>query len=97
MTISTKQLRMEPGRIISMVKNGHDITITYRGKSSAKLVPIAKNEPKNKEEIDAENELFGLWKDRQGTPAEPDGRRFPSGTENVEQYVRELRKGRKIC
>jgi len=83
MKISTKQLRMEPGRIISMVNNGHDITITYRGKSSAKLIPITKKAV-NREEVDSENELFGLWKNRQDTA-------------NVEQYVRKIRKGRKFC
>ena len=83
MTISTKQLRMEPGRIISMVNNGHEITITYRGKSSAKLIPIAKKKVVNREEVDSENELFGLWKNRQET-------------ENVSQYVRNIRRGRKL-
>ena len=84
MTISTKQLRTEPGRIIAMVNNGHDITITYRGKSSAKLVPIAKKKAVNREKVDSENELFGLWKERQDTV-------------NVDQYVRNIRKGRKFC
>ena len=81
MKISTKQLRMQPGRIIAMVNNGHDVTITYRGKSSAKIIPIKNKKPANMKEIDSENELFGLWKDRKET-------------ENIEEYVRNKRKGR---
>ena len=80
MEISAKQLRVQPGKIISHVNKGLDVTITYRGKPSAKIVPI------NKKEITVENtedELFGIWKDRKDL--------------NVEQYVRDMRKGRKLC
>jgi len=83
MIISTKQLRMQPGRIISMVKNGQDVTITYRGKPSAKIISIMNRKDTGMKEFDSENELFGLWKKRKDT-------------ENVEQYVRNIRKGRKI-
>ncbi|MCL2044207.1 MAG: type II toxin-antitoxin system prevent-host-death family antitoxin [Treponema sp.] len=83
MKISTKQLRMEPGRIISMVNDGLDITITYRGKSSAKLIPVTKKKSVNTEEGDTKNELFGLWKNRQETV-------------NVGEYVRNIRRGRKF-
>ena len=82
MQISTKQLRIQPGRIISQVNNGQEVTVTYRGKPLAKIVPIntgtkfSKNEP--------EDELFGIWKNRKDI-------------ENVEQYVRNIRKGRKLC
>jgi len=79
MQVSTKQLRIQPGRIISQVNNGQEVTITFRGEPLAKIVPIsakrniAKNEP--------EDELFGIWKNRENT-------------ENVNQYVRNKRKGR---
>jgi len=79
MEITTKQLRMAPGRIISQVNNGQEIIITYRGKPSAKIVPIAGRQNGNFEEI--EDELFGIWKDRKDI-------------EDVEQYVRKIRKGR---
>ncbi|GHV15421.1 hypothetical protein FACS189491_12330 [Spirochaetia bacterium] len=84
MEITTKQLRIQPGRVISQVNNGQEITITYRGKPCAKIIPINKQsfDLQNFEETD--NELFGMWKDREDM-------------EDVEQYVRNMRKGRKLC
>ena len=81
MEITTKQLRIQPGKIISQVNNGCDITITYRGKPSAKIVPIANKENINTEDI--KDELFGIWKNR-------------NEIKNVGQYVRDMRKGRKL-
>ena len=81
MVVSTKQLRIQPGRIISQVNNGLDVTITYRGKACAKIIPIVKKETVNIE--DTEDELFGIWKDRKEI-------------KNVEQRVRNMRKGRKL-
>lgn len=63
MEITTKQLRMALGRIISQVNNGQEIIITYRGKPSAKIVPIAGRQNINFEEI--EDELFGIWENRE--------------------------------
>jgi prevent-host-death family protein len=82
MEITTKQLRIQPGRVISQVNNGQEITITYRGKACAKIIPINTKQNINLEEAD--NELFGMWKDRKDM-------------ENVDQYVRNIRKGRKLC
>jgi prevent-host-death family protein len=82
MEITTKQLRIQPGRIISQVNNGQEITITYRGKACAKIVPFFARKKNDLEESD--DELFGIWKDR-------------IEMENVEQYVRNMRKGRKLC
>jgi prevent-host-death family protein len=82
MEITTKQLRIQPGRIISQVNNGQEITITYRGKACAKIVPLFPRKKIDLEESD--DELFGIWKDR-------------IEMENVEQYVRNMRKGRKLC
>ncbi|GHU73299.1 hypothetical protein FACS189450_12820 [Spirochaetia bacterium] len=76
MEITTKQLRIQPGRFISQVNNGQEITITYRGKPCAKIIPINKQNI-NFEEMD--NELFGMWKDREDM-------------EDVKQYVRNMRK-----
>ena len=81
MEISTKQLREQPGRVIAMVNNGQSITVTYRGEPSVKIVPFEKREVINIEE--SENELFGMWKDRKDM-------------QNVDQYVRTMRKGRKM-
>jgi prevent-host-death family protein len=82
MEITTKQLRIQPGRVISQVNNGQEITITYRGKACAKIIPI--NNRQNIKLDKTDNELFGMWKNREDM-------------EDVEQYVRNLRKGRKIC
>jgi prevent-host-death family protein len=81
MEVTTKQLRLESGRIISQVSNGQEITITYRGKPRAKIIPItAKIVPVSQE---PENELFGIWKDREDIA-------------DVEQFARNIRKGRKF-
>jgi prevent-host-death family protein len=81
MEITTKQLRSESGRIISQVSKGQEITITYRGKPRAKIIPItAKRVPVSQE---PENELFGIWKDREDLV-------------DVDQFVRNIRKGRKF-
>jgi prevent-host-death family protein len=82
MEITTKQLRIQPGRIISQVNKVQEITITYRGKECAKIVPLSDRKKIDLEESD--DELFGIWKDR-------------IEMENVEQYVRNMRKGRKLC
>jgi prevent-host-death family protein len=81
MEITTKQLRIQPGRVIAQVNKGQEITLTYRGKACAKIIPI-----NNKQDIileETDNELFGMWKDREDM-------------EDVEQYVRNMRKGRKL-
>jgi prevent-host-death family protein len=81
MEITTKQLRIQPGKILSQVSNGQDVTITYRGKPWAKLVPIAERRPVYLD--DSEDELFGIWEDR-------------DEMKNVEQYVKNMRKSRKL-
>ena len=82
MEISTKQLRLQPGMILSQVNKGLDVIITYRGKPSAKIIPIPTEDLIYND--DTEDEIFGIWKDRKDI-------------ENVEQYVRKIRKGRKLC
>ena len=79
MEITIKQLRIEPGRIISQAANGQEITVTYRGKPRAKIVPIVSRKDIVSEEHG--EELFGIWKNREDT-------------ENVKQFARNLRKGR---
>ena len=87
MEITIKQLRIEPGRIISQAANGQEITVTYRGKKRAKIVPITNRSDfvseKAIDEYDSPDELFGIWRDRKDT-------------ENVEEFVRNMRKGRKL-
>jgi prevent-host-death family protein len=82
MKITTKELRIQPGRIISQVNDGHEITITYRGKALAKIVPLH-NKRKMNEDMESENELFGIWQDYEET-------------EDVNEYIRTIRKGRQF-
>jgi len=80
MEVSTKELRIQPGKIIDQVVNGEEITVTFRGKALAKIVPFKKRiQSVAKDEIS----IFGLWKDH-------------DQIESVEDYVRDIRKGRQF-
>jgi len=81
MVVTAKQLRIEGGRIISQAENGQEITITFRGKPRAKIVPLGGRKSGTEK---TDSELFGIWKDRKDMV-------------NTEQFVRNLRKGRKFC
>jgi prevent-host-death family protein len=78
MEVSTKELRIQPGRIIDQVVNGEEVTVTFRGKALARIVPIVKrqNDPDS-----AEDSIFGMWKDI-------------SEEITVDDLVRSMRKGR---
>ncbi|MDZ7793081.1 MAG: type II toxin-antitoxin system prevent-host-death family antitoxin [Spirochaetia bacterium] len=58
MKVTTKELRIHPGKIISQVSVGEEITVTYRGKPLAKIIPF--QPVMNNEE---ETSIFGMWKD----------------------------------
>jgi prevent-host-death family protein len=60
MKATAKDLRTRSKEILDAVGRGEEVTITYRGKPYAKLVPVRKEIPKYKE-----NALFGLWKDNE--------------------------------
>jgi prevent-host-death family protein len=60
MEVTTKELRIHPGKILDQVLNGDDITVTYRGKRIARIVPI--EEEKTGEPIDS---IFGMWADHE--------------------------------
>lgn len=76
MQTTAKELRFNTSAIFERLEMGEEITVTYRGKAKAKLVPIGNTEKPVKK---AANKLFGMWADR---------------TDDVDGYVRELRKGR---
>ena len=80
MEVSTKELRIQPGKIIDQVANGQEITITFRGKALARIVPMNKGK---KSEAGSEESVFGMWKDY-------------STDSTVEEIVREMRKGRQF-
>lgn len=77
MEITAKELRGKPGQIIDQAARGTEVIITLRGKKVARLIPYRFEN--SKDEID--DELFGLWKDR-------------NDISNVDDYVRSIRKGR---
>lgn len=80
MIITTKELRTRPGKIIDQVANGQEVTVTFRGKPLARIVPFKK---RLKEVENGETTIFGLWSDH-------------ADSANVENYIRGLRKGRTI-
>jgi prevent-host-death family protein len=57
MKITTKELRIQPGRIIDQVSTGQEIIVTFRGKPLAKIIPFS---PVPKEMGDVS--MFGIWK-----------------------------------
>ena len=59
MEVTTKELRIQPGKIIDQVSIGQEITVTYRGKPLAKIVPFPSSYSDDKDST-----LFGLWKNR---------------------------------
>jgi len=78
MEVSTKELRIQPGRIIDQVVNGEEVTVTFRGKALARIVPIDRRQ---REQTTEDEGIFGMWKDK-------------NQEESVEDLVRTMRKGR---
>jgi len=60
--MSAKDLRFKISMIFDLLSKGEKITITYRGKPKARIIPI-KQSKKSREEI-----VFGLWKNRDIDP-----------------------------
>jgi prevent-host-death family protein len=57
--VTTKELRIQPGRIIEHVSNGQEVTVTYRGKPLARIIPFLPLHPETESAT-----IFGMWKDR---------------------------------
>jgi len=75
MKVTTKELRIHPGKIIGQVSVGEEITVTYRGKPLAKIIPF--QPVMNNEE---ETSIFGMWKnDDNGQSVEEQVRNFRKG------------------
>ena len=62
MEATAKDLRFHSTELLNTVKRGEEVTITFRGKPCAKLVPIEDNE----ESIE-KDELFGIWENNKET------------------------------
>ena len=58
MVVTAKDLRFKISMLFDLLNKGEDITITYRGKAKAKLVPY-NNSLKNTKS----DEIFGMLKD----------------------------------
>ena len=56
MESTAKKLRFNTKELLDTVSRGEEVTITFRGKPCAKLVPVESKRNK-------ENNLFGIWKD----------------------------------
>jgi len=81
MVITVQQLKTQPGRIFGEVRKGHEMSVSYKGKICAKIVPFDAGLANNN---NSDDELFGIWKDR-------DDMSDPS------LYVRQVRKARELC
>ena len=58
MKVSTKELRIHPGKIIEYAASGHDVTVTYRGKPMVKISAI---DTPAAADVSIES-AFGIWK-----------------------------------
>ena len=82
MEITVEALKIQPDEIISHVGLGYNVTIMYKGKAYAKIIPFDDGSM-DAEPDDSEDGLFGLWKDR-------------IEVNDVDLYVRRMRQGRKL-
>jgi prevent-host-death family protein len=81
MEITAKELRGKPGQIIEQAARGTEVIITLRGEKMARLIAYKTSTKNNDREIKLEDEIFGLWKERDDIEA-------------VDNYVRSIRKRR---
>ncbi|MBA7649505.1 hypothetical protein ES703_57302 [subsurface metagenome] len=79
MEASVKELRSSTKRILSAVRRGDTVIITYRGKPFAKISPI--EDSKLQESEQTNDSLFGMWKDN-------------AAVGDVDDYINKVRKGR---
>ena len=99
MEATTKDLRLRTKTLIAATDRGEEVTITYRGKPRARLVPLNENAeaaalPEVREgEAPAyraeRNPAFGLWRDRDEPGPAPD-------EDAVDAYVRRVRRPREF-
>lgn len=63
MKTTAKNLRYNTKEILSAVKCGEEVIITYRGSPAAKIVSVSKE----KRTVKKDNALFGIWKEYKET------------------------------
>jgi antitoxin (DNA-binding transcriptional repressor) of toxin-antitoxin stability system len=78
MNASILDLRYRMKSVLEALDRGEPVTVLYRGKEKARLVPI---KPKKKSRDITEHPFFGMWRDREDM-ADPSA------------FVRNLRKPR---
>jgi len=78
MKASVVDLRYRTKEILKAIERGETVTLLYRGKEKAQIVPIAQEKTKAKI---SELPGFGMWKDREDM-------------KDVAAYVRRIRRGR---
>ena len=81
MVATAKDLRFHVKEILESTMRGEEVIITYRGEPTAKIIPFSSSDGNTLGK--AEDKLFGIWKD-------------DVKSENVGEYVRKIRKGRKF-
>jgi len=62
MEVSAKELRQKTRLVLDAVERGEEVTITYRGRARARILRLDIGQ--QLAESASENELFGLWADR---------------------------------
>ena len=80
MEITAKELRSRVGEALALVERGEQVTITYRGKPRARLVPVERSGEEPCYDP-APVSAFGMWEDR-------------TDMDDVDAWVRNIRKGR---
>jgi prevent-host-death family protein len=63
MKATAKDLRFHSKEILESVMRGEEVVITYRGKPSAKIVPVKRR----KSNTETDHKLFGIWANNEHT------------------------------
>lgn len=78
MKATAGDLRSRTREILAAVMRGEEVVITFRGRPSARMVPIGARREEGRE---TGRDLFGMWSDNEATA-------------NVKEHVAGLRRGR---
>ncbi|MFA6292931.1 MAG: hypothetical protein WC637_14170 [Victivallales bacterium] len=78
MNASVLDLRKNMKAVIAALNRNESVSLTYRGRKKALIVPCAREQSRTKV---SEHSAFGIWADRKDM-------------EDVTAYVKTLRKGR---
>ena len=60
MQVTLKELKIQPGRVLSMAEEGAEVIVTVRGIPRAKIVPLKALTSRAAPDTSA----FGMWADR---------------------------------